>query len=79
MGHKDVSKSEADLLVAMYEEGNIMVCRALLDLHKSQGRTSETPHKHAIITYSHVEMGKDYHGFHHKAAKDDTWSYLGHC
>ena len=36
------------------------------NLQESQGRTSETPRQDAALTHSHVEVERDYHGFHQK-------------
>ena len=36
-GHQDVSVFEIELLVAMYEEGDSMVCGEMCDLQDGQG------------------------------------------
>ena len=65
----------------MNEEGNKIVCRAVLDLPESQGQTLDTPRQDAVVTHSHVEMGTYYFGFYHEVSQDDTMGgfYLIDC
>lgn len=41
--------------MAVYEEGYNLVCGAVFDLPKIQGRASDTPRKNATVTHSYVE------------------------
>ena len=60
--------------MALYEKADCMVSVAVRDFLESQGLTSKTSQKDAVITYSHVEMGRDHHRLHSKVAKDNTWN-----
>ena len=59
--------------MTLYEEGDSMVHRAVLDMQESQGRTLEIPLQDASITHTYMETGGYHYGFHHKVAKDSTW------
>lgn len=53
-GHKDILRFEAELLHAMYEKGDGLVCGAVPDLLESERRASEASWKDVAITYPHV-------------------------
>ena len=65
-GHKDVPRPEIELLVTLHEARDRMVCGAVLYLQEGQGRTLEASWKGLAATHSHVEMGRDHHGFYHE-------------
>ena len=51
-----------------------LVCGEVLDLQENQGQTLATSRQVATVRHSYLEMGRDYHGFHHKVATDNAWS-----
>ena len=79
-GHQDVPGSAFELLVAMHEARDLLVCREVLDLLEGQSRASEAAWQVAASGGSHVEMGTNQDGFYHQVAKDGEGlrRYLGH-
>lgn len=43
--------------MAMYEMGDSVVRKAVLELSETQGQTSETAWKNVVVTHFHVEVG----------------------
>ena len=56
--------------MAVYKEGDSLVCREVHDLHDGQGGASEAAWHDVAYGGSHVEMGKNHHGFYHQVAEE---------
>ena len=66
--------------MTLHEAGDRLVRGAVLDLKEGQGRASAAPLPGTLATtHSHVEVGRDHHGFHHQVAEDDERNgrYMG--